>query len=211
MNRREGGIMTQQRTDEQQQHGSGFEIKVVNKFDEDKRNIRVFHKKNDQVIEDEVVYHKVQPRQQQQQQEDEARPHERPFFLALEDSRDFLIIELGEEEDNFKKFTKDVYIELPFIADYRFCWKLGEGEGGKQVDRPITSITRYTALQEQDQTETGKTTIRIPGDQRAWKLEIMSPGNFPEHYSAISLNTNSLEMQGGGADNVSIGDNGPKI
>jgi len=222
MNRREGEIMTQQKTDEQQQQGLGFEIKVVNKFNDDRRNIRVFHKKNDQIIEDKVVYHRVQPKQQQQEQEDEERPQERSFFLALDDSKDFLIIELGEEEDNFKEFKEDVLIELPFIADYKFYWEYWElelkEEGGKkevvkkpvEVDRPVTSITRYTALQQQEPLEPGKTVIRIPGDQRAWKLEIMNPGNLQENYSAKSLSTNSLEMQGGGADNVTIGDNGPK-
>ena len=167
-----------------------FPIKVTNKFDDDKRCIVVCHREREKQEETCYTICYTDPKQ---------TPQEKLFTLTPDD---VLIIELDDETGDF---TRDVYIELPYVADFELFWKVG----GKRVDRPITRIVRDTNPKRNKRLDDGRTIVVIPRDQRAWKLKIRCPKNVAEYYQTRDLLDGFLENQGGTPDNVSIGDNGP--
>jgi len=197
-------------TDVQEQHQTvTFPIWVRNKFDLDPRRIKVFHKdKYHKDKKKDTLSHIVKNQHIQKDEKNEER-----YDLLLDEC---LVIELGEEDGDFREFFKDVYIGLPFLSDYEFFWESVE-ENKKQldtpirkrVDRPITSIRKDTRPDSEKQTEKGRTVIKIPGDQRAWKLKIWRPGNLEEYHQPENLHTENLEMQSGDPDDVTVSDNGP--
>jgi hypothetical protein len=101
-----------------------------------------------------------------------------------------------------------VYIGLPFLADYEFFWEVRKGDKEKKLARPITAIKRNTTSDPEQQTTNARTVIKIPGDQRAWRLIVSSPGNLNEHYHAKNLHTKYLQMDNGEPDDVTVGENG---
>lgn len=168
-----------------------FEIKVKNKFDEDKRNIVVHHLKGpDQKKETYKIGYIESPKQ---------TPQEIQFSLAFEDS---LVIEMGE---GFGEFLNDVHIELPFVADFELFWEVGE----KRVDRPINRLVRDTTPGKYYRLDDARSIIVIPRDQGAWKLKIKSPRNMKEHFRPKKLLDRYLEMSNGDPDDATVGDNGP--
>ena len=191
-----------------------FEIKLINKFDEDPRNILVRHKKKGK--DRKVTLFHLHSKDNQKKKQKGSNPgkqrcqqepwDEETFFLKPEDS---LLIVLKEEEVGFKKIKKDMYIELPFIADYTLFFEIKDNKKRKKVSRPITYITRNTTPNSKIPTKEGKTVIRIPGDQRAWKLEIKSPRNMKEHCQLKNVLAKHLQPTNGESDDASVGDNGP--
>lgn len=193
-------------TDAQKQHQHDtFLIRVRNKFDVDPRRIKVIHKDKDKKDKKKDTLFHIVKNQPVQQGKKNAEKYE---LLPKE----FLVIEPAEEERDFREFEHDVYIGLPFIADYEFSWEKKEKHGEevikKQVDRPMTSLRKDTRPDSEQQTEMGRAVIRIPGDQRAWKLEIRIPGNLAEIYHTENLNTENLAMHQGDPDDVTVSDNG---
>jgi len=188
-----------------------FPIKVINKFDEDKKDIRVWHNGKSYILRH-LKCRESQLKQkgfQAGEQRDQKKPyHARTFKLAPDES---LVIELAKEVGDFDEFTKDVFFELPFIADYKLSFEIRKGDliEPVPVDRPITYLTRNTMENQQIPTEEGKTILRIPGDQRAWRLEISSPKNWKEHIQTKNLLIEYCHNSGGTGDSASVGDNGP--
>jgi hypothetical protein len=170
-----------------------FEIKVKNKFDEDKRALVVTHLERVKQKETSYTIGYIESPDQ--------TPPEKLFALTPDDS---LIIEIDQE---YGDFNKDIHIELPYVADYRLFWEVG----GERVDRPISSIIRDTSSDKDGRLDEGRTIIIIPRDQRAWKLEIRSPRNLKEHYQTRNLIDKYLEMDNGYPDDASVGDNGPGV
>jgi hypothetical protein len=187
-----------------------FMIKVKNKFDEDKRNIRVCHMVNGKPESCDTLYYLKG--EEQQRQEQSPPLHEKIYFLG---PRDSLVVEIKMvivDDEVYDQFKKDVYIEVPFVADYKLFWEIEQGKERRLVDRPIKHILRDTSPPrhgERKPVEDAKTIIVIPRDQNAFKLEIKSPRNLWEHYHPAYLLADYLNNTGGTPDNVSIGDNGP--
>ena len=173
-----------------------FEITVKNKFDEDKRNIRVCHNQGGYEKCDTLYYSRGEDQQKY------PHLHEKTYSLGPEDS---LVIELGRE---YTDFNWDVHVELPFVADYNLYWELG-GENDKkvQVERPIIGLFRDTTPKDCKKVDEARSVLVIPRDQGAWKLEIKSPRNLHEHYKPIHVLAESFEMSGGTPDSVTVGDN----
>jgi hypothetical protein len=189
-------------TNEQHQSGK-FQIKVKNKFNREQRSIRI---RPSYVSEDKADVLDAKKKPHPHTQTSEIWPPRKKYDLS---TMDYLIIELIEGNGDFKE---NVYIELPYVADYEFFWELelsdGEEVVKKRVDRPITAIKRNTSSDPIKQTENAKTVIVTPPDQAAWKLKIQSPRNSKEHYQAKNLLTKHLEMENGEPDDVSVGENG---
>lgn len=192
-------------------HSVVFPIKLINKFDDVKRNIRVWQKDKKTTL-----YHVASNEKHKQKgfilsdQRDQRKEwDEAMFWLDPEDTEDFLIVEFDEAVVDFSEITRDIYIELPFVADYTLFFEISDKGKIKGVDRPITYITRNTAENQKIPTEKGKTVVRIPGDQIAWKLKISSPKNWKEHMQTKNLLIEYCHNSGGTGDSASVGDNGP--
>jgi hypothetical protein len=176
-----------------------FEITVINKFDQDKRNILVCHKSEGKVTCDTIRYSKGK-KSKCGEKPRRTHFHKKKYSLGFEDS---LVIELEKEKGDF---DWDVHVELPFVADHNLFWEVG-GEEKVRVERPMINLFRDTTPKEDKKNDEARTVLVIPRDQNAWKLEIKSPRNLKEHYHPIHLLAGYFEMAGGTPDSVSVGDN----
>ena len=125
-------------------------------------------------------------------------PHE--YDLS---TMDYLVI---EPDDKIGK--RDVYIELPYVADFEFY----QGSGEEKQPVCIKEIKRDTnplKSENQKDIEDARTVIVISPDQIAWKLKIWVPKDKNELYCPQNLLTKYLEMSNGTRDSVSVGSNGP--
>ncbi len=189
--------------EEKQKKIPKFQIKVENKFDypTEVRSIRIRHSPAEGYV--------VLPAKKRKCDDPPMRSTEDWPKLEYEltpDPEDSLIIELDDEAG---VFTNDVYIELPFIADYELYWEIKKDDKEKMLARPITKIIRDTGKPKTGKPKReSKTVIVIPADQSAWKLKINSPQNMLEHLATKNLVIEYLEKSNGQPDSVSVGDNG---
>jgi hypothetical protein len=199
----EGNSPKDKETKKQKPQEGKFQIKVKNKFDSptEARSIRIRHS-SEQAF-------KVLPPKKRKCTDPERYATEDWPKEEYELTRDeYLIIELDDEMGNF---TNDVYIELPYIADYELYWEVKKDDKEKKLSRPITKIMRDTGEPKkgkQKLLDKAKTVIVIPADQTAWKLEIKSPQNMQEHHIPKTLLNENLQQSNGTSDDVSVGDNG---
>lgn len=196
-----------------------FPIMVKNLFDEDPKYVKVFHKDKDN--KEKAKHHLIHivGKNQQKQQEGIGNQQIQQECNNVEkydlSHGDYLVIELGKEEVEFRKSKKDVYIGLPFLADYEFFWEVETGGEKKQVARPISFLRRDTHTKKEEeeekkqkQTKKGRTVLKIPADQRAWRLKILRPGNLDRYYREEKIISEDLQMESGDHDDVTVGDNG---